>query len=242
MNISKRVRVLAAIVGSGIVVASSACTVDVPTSAPGSLAPTAAPSFARGPSGATATGAATLPTLPTTPTVPNGVYGITFDPATDNVLTIGPNRLVLPANSVCNLTSSGYGEAFWNQSCAPETKPVTLTITVSGSGGAQASIDFQPALRFNPLTNVTISFFVPEVSRTDAKEWLILYCPSATVSSTTVNGSGGSGGGKGGSKCVNESLTDKDLKTFVDYDASVLLRRIKHFSAYRVDSGYVVAE
>jgi hypothetical protein len=172
MNISKRVRGLAAIVGSGIVVASSACTMDVPTSASRSLAPSNAPSLARG---ATATGAATLPTLPTTPTVANGVYGVTFDPTTDNTIVIGPNRLVMPANSVCNLTTSGYGETFWNQSCAPETRPVTLTVTVSGSGGEQASIDFQPALRFNPLTNVSLSFFVPQVSRTDAKEWLILY-------------------------------------------------------------------
>jgi hypothetical protein len=240
MTISKRVRVLAAIVGSGIVVASSACAVDVPTSATRPITPAEAPSLARGSSGALVTGAATLPT---TPALANGVYTVTFDPTVDKVLAIGPNRLVMPANSVCNLASSGYGEAFWNQSCAPETKPVTLTISVSGSGGAQASIDFQPALRFNPLTNVTLSFYVPEVSRTDAREWLILYCPSATVSGTTVNGSGGSGGGKGGTKCVNESLTDRDLRTFVDYDASVLLRRIKHFSAYRVDdSGYVVGE
>jgi hypothetical protein len=239
MKISKRVRALAAIVGSGIVVASSAaCTMDVPTSAQRSLAPTDAASLARGTTAATA-----AKPLPETPTLVNGVHTVTFDPTVDKVVTLGPNRLVIPANSVCNIAGSGYGAAFWDLSCAPETQPVTLTITVSGSGSAQASIDFQPALRFNPLTNVSLHFYVPEVSRTDVKDWQILYCPSATVEATTVKGSGGSGGGKGGTKCVNEALNDRDLKTYIDYDASVLFRRIKHFSAFRVaDGGYLVGQ
>jgi hypothetical protein len=43
---------------------------------------------------------------------------------------------------------------------------------------------------------------------------------------------------------VNEALTDPDLKTYVDYNASVLFRRLKHFSVYRVDSsgGWIGSE
>ena len=37
-------------------------------------------------------------------------------------------------------------------------------------------------------------------------------------------------------------LADPSLRTFVDYDASVLFRRLKHFSRYQVDSGYINAE
>jgi hypothetical protein len=78
----------------------------------------------------------------------------------------------------------------------------------------------------------------------DSKNWLILYCPNA-YSTTSGNGSGGGGGGKDGSKCINESLTDKDLQTFINYDAKQLFRRIKHFSRYAAavdDSGYTVSE
>jgi hypothetical protein len=40
---------------------------------------------------------------------------------------------------------------------------------------------------------------------------------------------------------VNEALTDPDLRTYVDYNASVLFRRLKHFSRYEVasDGGYL---
>jgi hypothetical protein len=43
---------------------------------------------------------------------------------------------------------------------------------------------------------------------------------------------------------VNEAEFDSDLRTYIDYDASVLFRRIKHFSLFTVDgrSGYVVGE
>ena len=75
----------------------------------------------------------------------------------------------------------------------------------------------------------------------DAKNWVILYCPSAT--STTSGNGRRQRQRQGGDKCVNESLTDKDLQTFVDYDAKQLFRRIKHFSRYRFRRrGYTVAE
>lgn len=88
-----------------------------------------------------------------------------------------------------------------------------------------------------------LTLSAPNVSVQDAKNWVILYCPSST-STTSGSGSGGSGSGKDGNKCVNESLTDRDLQTFIDYDAKQLFRRIKHFSLYRVSdgSGYTVGE
>jgi hypothetical protein len=113
-----------------------------------------------------------------------------------------------------------------------------LTVTISSSGGSGTSIDFNPSLRFNPLSNVVLTLSAPNVSVQDAKNWVILYCPSAT-SWTSGNGSGGGGTG-GGDKCVNEALNDKDLTTFINYDAKQLFRRIKHFSLYR--AGYTVAE
>jgi hypothetical protein len=236
MKITKRVRVLAAVVGSGIVVASSACSVDTgtPTTAPFASTEQLAPSFARG-SGGTPTGG-----VATSGAVANAL-NVTFDPSVDQHIALGPNRIDIPANAVCEVGKSGYGPTYWNLPCTPETKAVTLTITVTGAGTDTASVDFLPAMRFNPAKVVTLNFFVSSLTKAAARNWDILYC-SSTTSGTSGKGSGGSGTG-GGKKCVNEALTDHDLTTHADYSSSSLFRRIKHFSVYQVlDAGYLVTE
>jgi hypothetical protein len=244
MKIPMRIRVLAAIVTGGVVVASSACGVDSPdqATAPRSLSPSLVSSAARGPSsgGSARPGAASTGAFPDMSR--DGTYNVSVDPTVANVLTFGASRLVIPANSICAVGSSSYGPDYWNSPCTLETRAIQLTITVNNTslGG---SVDFNPALRFDPAQKVALTLSAPQVKVADAKNWVILYCPSAT-STTSGKGSGGSGGGKGGNKCVNEALSDKDLQTFVDYDLRQLFRRIKHFSRYSVSdgSGYVVGE
>ena len=235
MKITKRVRVLAAIVGSGIVVASSACSVDTgaPTTAPFASTQQPAPSFARGSSNTSVSGTST--SGPST-----GSLSVTFNPAFDQHIALGPNRIDIPANAVCSIGKSSYGPSYWDLPCEPETKAVTLTITVTGAGTDTASVDFQPAMRFNPDKVVTLNFFVASVTKADARAWDILYC-STTTSGTSGSGGSGTGSGK---KCVNEALTDHDLGTHADYTNSVLFRRIKHFSIYRVVdlTGYLITE
>jgi hypothetical protein len=238
MKMSRQFRIAAALLVGGIVVASSACSVDSldQTTAPQSLTPTL--SASRGP------GSITTATGPVIPDMSkDGTYNVTLDPTVANTLVMGANSLVIPAGSVCAVGTSSYGPEFWNAPCALETRAVQLTVSVNSTSGSGASIDFKPALRFSPLNQVVLTLSAPNVSVQDSKNWVILYCPSAT-STTSGNGSGGSGSGKGGDKCVNESLTDKDLQTFVDYDAKQLFRRIKHFSLYAVDDagGYMVGE
>jgi hypothetical protein len=226
MKITKRVRVLAAIVGSGIVVASSACGTDATAPTPAAPAARVTTSEARSPFVPTEASKALVG-------VADGVYSVNFNPAAGQVFTLGPNRIEIPANAVCAIGTSGYGPAFWDKPCTPETRRVTLTVTVKGASSSNPQIDFQPAMRFNPQTSVNLYFYVPGVTRDDAKNWLILYCAnSLNVSS----GSGSSG------SCANEAKTDLSLRTYIDYSASVLFRRIKHFSVYRVDGGYVSAE
>jgi hypothetical protein len=180
--------------------------------------------------------------------VTDGTYRVTFDPQQNQVFSLGPNRLEIPANAVCAMGTSGYGAAFWNAPCAPQTNPVQLTVTVRNASSDHPSVEFNPAMRFNPQTNVSLFIYVPNVSQTDAKNWVITYCPNggsgslSTSSSGSGSGSGSTSGSSG--QCVNEALTDPDLRTYVDYSASVLFRRLKHFSRYQVDSsgGYISAE
>jgi hypothetical protein len=145
--------------------------------------------------------------------VKDGNYSFTIDPRRDQVLTFGANRLELPANSICDLATSGYGVATWNLSCKPQTATVTITVAIKNASSDNPRIDFFPAMRFNPQTDVELFMYVPKVNKHDAKDWLMSYCPD-----------------KG--KCYDESLTDRSLVTSVDKRSSMLFRRIKHFSGY----------
>jgi hypothetical protein len=147
-----------------------------------------------------------------------GTYTITVDPTRDQSLELGPNHLEIPANSVCNLLTSGYGERYWNKSCSPQTQPVTITVIVKGAATDHPKIDFFPAMRFNPSKDVQLFMYVPDANQSNESNWVMQYC--ATGSWT----------------CVDESNSDSSLQSHVDKKANVVFRRIKHFS------GYVVAE
>lgn len=238
MKFSKRFRILAALLGGGIVVASSACSVD---SLERATAPQQAPTTASASRGSSGSGSGQP--VSATAAIPDmskdGTYTVTLDPSVANTLSFGPSKLEIPAGAICAVGTSGYGASFWDTPCDPQTAKIQLQIAVS-STSVGPSIDFNPALRFNPLTNVQLTLSAPQVQKSDAKSWVILYCATST-STTSGKGSGGSGTGNG-TKCVNEALTDKDLQTTVNYDLKQLSRRIKHFSIYGVSSGYMLGE
>jgi hypothetical protein len=151
--------------------------------------------------------------------VPDGVYTVTLDPTRDQDVALGKSRIVIPANAVCDLATSGYGIGMWDRPCAPQKDPVTLTITMSNSGKANAHIDFEPAMRFNPTKDVELFIYTEKANKHDAKSWVMLYCPTVKL----FYGSNG---------CFDESRFDSDLKSDVDKSTSSVFRRIKHFSGY----------
>lgn len=150
--------------------------------------------------------------------VSDGVYTFTFDPSKDQSFDLGPNHLDIPRNAVCDLETSSYGTQYWDDRCSPERGTVTITATISHAKSDHPRIDFQPAMRFNPRTEVVLYLYAKKASKSDAEMLVMKYCSG-------LHG-----------KCVDESLTDRDLVTSVDRRHNVVFRRIKHFS------GYVVAE
>jgi len=235
MKMSRQLRTAAALMVSGIAVASSACSVDgiTPTSSERSLTPAASPLAALG-SSVDPGSASNLGSLA------DGTYTFTVDPRIDQVVTIGQSRVVLPASSVCALGVSGYGPTLWDRGCNPEKRPFTLRVTVAGSGTENAALDFQPSLRFNPTKTVTMDIFVPQLSGGTTYDWTIFYCP-------TPSGQPGARLGtnlmRADPTCVDESLTDPSLAVRADYQNNVLSRRLKHFSAYQIArGGYLVVE
>ena len=147
--------------------------------------------------------------------VADGTYTYEIDPNQAESLTFGASHLDIPANAVCDLATSSYGVGTWNDSCEPQTQPFTITAVVRNAATDHPSVEFQPALRFNPQSNVNLYLYVTDQATLDATK-VMKYC----------NATG----------CVDESLTDSDLVSNVDVENKVVFRRIKHFS------GYVVAE
>jgi hypothetical protein len=151
--------------------------------------------------------------------ISDGTYSLRFNPTQDNSFTLGANNLSLPANAVCKLDgTSGYGAEYWNQSCVPETDSVTISVVITDAATDHPRLDFYPAMRFNPATNVSLYIYAPVGLDAFMKSWVMRYC-DATGS------------------CRNEALTDPDLATYADLNTQMVFRRIKHFSGY-VIAGY----
>jgi hypothetical protein len=149
--------------------------------------------------------------------VVDGIYTFTLDPSADQSIKLGASSLDLPANSVCEIATTSYGPDQWNNACTPESLPVTITAVVKNAATNHPSIEFSPAMRFNPAHSVNLHLFVTN-AETLGNMTVMKYCgPFEAV-------------------CVDESLTDSSLQTAVDAAAGTVSRRIKHFS------GYVVAE
>jgi hypothetical protein len=206
---------------SGVVVASSACSMDAtaPSShAPAVLAPSA-PAAARAsesngggnwndvdgrsPRGTRVDGGATS-------------YVVTIDPRQQNVLHFGDYTLAVPAKAICG-EKSGYGLDVFDKDCRAEKDPITITALVRTTDGGVPRIDLMPAMRFNPKLVVTLTLSVADLPAT-ASAPRILYCPSASMAA-----------------CIDEAELDPTLATQVDTAAKTVFRRIKHFSGYFVE-------
>ena len=125
---------------------------------------------------------------------------------------IGTHVLSIPANAICELTSS-YGPAFWNAPCQPLRGSVTITARVMQDPDGQPYIDFQPALRFAP--NKDVMLFMREGRSNGQKQIVVKYCDNF-------------------GHCIDESLTDPSLRWFRVGNTPIIGRRIKHFSGYVV--------
>jgi hypothetical protein len=145
--------------------------------------------------------------------VSDGVYTLTFNPAEDQSFNLGLNHLDMPANSICDIATSSYGPGHWSESCEPQTDSVTITVVITGATTDSPRIDFHPSMRFSPDKNVELFMFAPNQLLSDG--WRLGYCNDENV-------------------CVDEAKTDPDMQSYIDHDASVVFRRVKHFSGFIV--------
>lgn len=147
---------------------------------------------------------------------PATLYTVMIHPQRDNVLHFGPHTLEIPARAIC-APNAGYGLEMFDRDCKSRKTPVVITAMVRATADGIPRIDLMPEMRFSPTQVVTLTLRVPTLKH--AEKWRILYCPTQSMA-----------------HCVDEAIRDPSLATHVDYRASTLFRRIKHFSGYFVES------
>ncbi len=147
--------------------------------------------------------------------VVDGVYQFAINPNVANTLTIGASQLTLPDHAICALATTPYGPGYWDQSCAAEQGLVTITAVIRNAQTNNPSIEFSPAMRFNPDRSVQLFLQVDNAATLSAMSKMVYCGPFSTF-------------------CMDESLNDSSLLTTVDVTKNTVSRRIKHFSGYTV--------
>ena len=174
----------------------TACS-DVPTSSPSRLAPGDAPSLTSYTVGDTT------------------VSTFDYNPLLSYDLPLGGgHRLALPANSVCDPTTSGYGPSLWDSPCAPRVLPLQFEVRTWRDATGRARMVVTPDVRFVPGSNVVVR--LKDDAAAAAAKSVIVWCPTGALT------------------CVDESLQDASMATKASPNSGFVYRRLKHFSGYNV--------
>ena len=201
---------------SGVIVFSTACSMDATAPAP------QAPSIAAAPASAAWSASAWSDSRGRGLAFQDGsakasTYAVTIDPQRAHVLRFGDYTLELPGNAICD-QRSGYGLDAFDLECKAEKHRVTIVAVVTSTANGIPRIDLMPEMRFSPKRVVTLSLSLA-TAPAPTSTLRILYCRTASME-----------------QCVDEALLDPTLATQVDAASNTVFRRIKHFSGYYLDS------
>jgi hypothetical protein len=147
----------------------------------------------------------------------DGVAVVTVDPKVNNVFNLADFKIRIPANTICDPSTTRYGTTEWEQPCTPATSPIVFTVVYSVIN-KHARLNVFPDVRFVPSVDpaqwVYMSLREPQIDET-LKYNILWWNPLAGW--------------------VDESLTDPSVRTTVD--KPFITRRVKHFSGYSVTAG-----
>ena len=141
------------------------------------------------------------------------------------VFQIGPHAIYFPRNSICDPSTSSYGQREWDKPCTPARKRVAIHAELKSANG-KTWVDFSPSLRF-----------VPD-SRPD--HWVYLWMRvDAAYNPSTDDALKILWMAAPGQPGIDESLDDPTLATQYLTNYHIVYRRIKHFSGYMVSMGFI---
>ena len=158
------------------------------------------------------------------------VYSFEISP-NGGVVTLGDRfTLTIPANAVCDPSSSSYGLGHWDESCTVIDRTIKVTAKI-WENETRVIVDFSPSLRFEPSAVVTMStsLLAPVLAgRYDLaatpgalSQYELLYSPD--LGKTQIR--------------EPKELGDPSLVTHINLTTGVIWRRIKHFSGYVTAQG-----
>ena len=143
----------------------------------------------------------------------------------------GLYALYFPPNSICDPSTSTYGPGTWDDPCDTLDNGQSVTITATyGFSSSGLTIDFSPALRFNPATKVIFATTAYANSITSNADYYAAN-PSA------LHFLGIYYSPKLGTAAQTDAGRDRSLITHVNLNTGLVWRRIKHFSGYNVYTG-----
>ena len=153
----------------------------------------------------------------------DNVLTFSVDPNVSRSYAFGENWVYFPARSICDPSTSGYGIGTWDTPCTALRQPINVTVHWSNKGG-HAYARFSPDLRFVPADSRSVS------------RWVILslHDHKRIRELSNYNILYDAGGALG---FIDESLTDKTLRAWIDPLHNSVVRRVKHFSGYMVAAG-----
>jgi len=134
----------------------------------------------------------------------------------------GDHTLHIPANVTCDPASSGYGADHWDSPCARASKPIQVVATWAAVNNKPV-ISFSVDLRFAPTNDESrwVSLSLKDTKGIDPdRYYAILWFD------------------KQAGHWVDESVTDPTLKARTSQSGNLVTRRLKHFSDWRLWSGF----
>jgi hypothetical protein len=133
----------------------------------------------------------------------------------------GDHVISIPANTVCDPETSGYGAQYWDLPCAPATRPIQVTATWSEVNGRPV-VSFSPDLRFAPSDDPSqwVKLTLRDTKGIDPELYYTILWRD------TQSG-----------QWVDESQSDPTLRARTEQSGNLVVRRLKHFSDYSIWSG-----
>jgi hypothetical protein len=145
----------------------------------------------------------------------SGTASFIVYPSQQSTFVLGDHRIRFSENAVCDPARSTYGAGEWDRQCEVALGGVRITARWWTDDRGHPRIDFQPSLRFNPASNVTLWLMDKDASE-DPRYKMFWVDPSGAL--------------------VDESVADTSVATHVA-NSGHMYRRVKHFSGYTLSTG-----
>ncbi len=149
------------------------------------------------------------------------IQKFTVNPLSGKRIEFGKNSgnvIAIPANTLCDPSTSTYGPTEWMKPCVLATSSISFEVRTWNDAQGRPHADFSPDIRFSPTAPQPVALYFQDPALTNYSSVYIPYCNALNV-------------------CVKEEATDAFLTTNVtplSGGGYWVYRNLRHFSGYNV--------